>query len=345
MADSQLSLPSPSQDADMSSDEAQPSDNRMPFAQTILGRLPTELLERTTEYIHGHHLAAVSKICPKLRTLAEMTLYRYIQIPPRRLYHTNTQQIYQLNRTLTRRVDLARRTRELKIFVIRRDEILTANVARALLLNTDLKPSSAQLFRIDEATIVRNMLQSLPNLERLNIQPVRNIDTFDGPLQRRLRSGAIQHMFPNFDQYAAHITYASIFPKLQSLVWQGDEFHWCLARSPELSHLSLLRPCNILRDKPPEENNYALQNLALVSRSSVLNPDVQRNKSIAKFLSYFPALKRIRWSIHDEWFNEEHTDESEDVFADQEGAYNVLVELLRPVAHCLTTLDLMINTG
>jgi hypothetical protein len=55
--------------------------DRKAFLQTRLGRLPIELLQNVTRHLNKHDLAAVARISPELRALAERQLYLDIHLP------------------------------------------------------------------------------------------------------------------------------------------------------------------------------------------------------------------------------------------------------------------------
>lgn len=91
-----------------------------PFAETILGSLPTELLQTVVRCFADRDLLAITRISAKPRALAERRLYHTISIPrvPKEYGELgNSSEHWQFCRALSVRPDLAERMVNLDMIV------------------------------------------------------------------------------------------------------------------------------------------------------------------------------------------------------------------------------------
>lgn len=147
---------------------------------------------------------------------------------------------------------------------------------------------------------------------------------FAAPLTYHL----VRELFPGFDERTAHLLSPGIFPNLKRLDFNGDEFHWVLAKSLCLKELHLTRPCSILPDDAPHEANPTLTSLSLVNRSSILNPSVDRHETLSKLLAHFPSLQSLIMTIYDADHDEMHSETEGDLNSNDHGNFAVLLWLL-----------------
>lgn len=149
-------------------------------------------------------------------------------------------------------------------------------------------------------------------------------------------------LFPGFGKDTAHLTNPPLFPKMKSLTFTGDQFHWAPAKSPNLIELDLTRPCGILSDCAPDEVNLSLKFLTMVSRSSILNTSSSRHETLQSFLAHFPALACLDLIIRDSKYDR-HTSRSDDHSHDVQGSFDVLLRILKPLAPSLKTLNIEVD--
>lgn len=97
----------------------------VPFETSILGRLPTELQHDVLEHLNPPELAAVVRISPKLRAVAEKILYQGINIsylsdgfPTGR---PGPYCLWTICRAVSRRPDLAEHVKSIYLEVLKRD--------------------------------------------------------------------------------------------------------------------------------------------------------------------------------------------------------------------------------
>lgn len=148
-------------------------------------------------------------------------------------------------------------------------------------------------------------------------------------------------LFAGFHAHVAHLASPTILPKLKKLIYNGDGFHWFLAKSPTLQWLELTRPCYIHLDAAPNETNHTLYAMVLTNRSSILNPSASHYGSVQAFLAHFKAVKHVKWMIYDHAFDFMHAlDTNHDLNEHQEGSYAVFLRLLKAFAATVTFIDL-----
>jgi hypothetical protein len=197
---------------------------------------------------------------------------------------------------------------------------------------------------MEEPHIAGVILQHAAEATSLSLQ-ILEADS-DGASVRRgdwngVLTQGLRRMFPSFDTQTAHLQYPTMLQKLETLYFHGDEFHWVLARSPFLRDIELNFIYIILPDTAILEKNHALQELRMKCRSAILNPDVDRFNPPA-FLDHFPNLTTFILEIIDCSYGLDSR-HAEDVRGSIQGSYTLLIDMLQPFAHTLTTLTMLLR--
>jgi hypothetical protein len=145
--------------------------DRKTFLQTRFGRLPIELLQNVTRHLNKHDLAAVARISPELRALAERQLYPDIHLPyvaedygKREGDHMEH---WPLCQTLSLRPDLAQRVSSMDI--IAQDVQHDVEVQSMQLLPGQVYFPATFHIEIPQGTVTGKLLQRLPNLKHLDL--------------------------------------------------------------------------------------------------------------------------------------------------------------------------------
>jgi hypothetical protein len=186
-----------------------------------------------------------------------------------------------------------------------------------------------------EPNIAGALLQLPLGLKDLSLAVYR-YQSDDPAVDSPLMSNAMTSMFPGFDSLTSPLPVIPSLQELRSLQWHGSDFHWVLARSPLLETLQLLRTTRILPDAAPNEFNNTLEYLSLTNRSPLMNSESDQHEHLEPFLSHFPALDHLVFTIMDDRdgnYNARH-----DVTSDNQGSFAVLISKLRPIASTLTRL-------
>jgi hypothetical protein len=342
------------------SDDIDLTNPAMTFNSTLFGKLPNELLENVARYLFPNDLAAIARVAQRLREVTERLMYKSIEAPYSHIYNgyfseqSLPEQQWLLCRTLSDRKDLAEKVRRIR-FIVRdhthQVEIPSTNVFPGILAYT---PSVPVL--MSEATAVGMLLQRLSKVEHLDLGMIQYYDDEDSNFEdamniwmythrARLICSSIRKLFPGFDENTAHSIDPPLLPKLNYLLWCGDQFHWALAKSPHLETLVIDRPCTFLPDAAPNELSTSLRVMKAESRSTILNPSTTQHESFSRFLEHFPFLRELTLNIHDARWDVTHSDREADINGQNQGSFAVLLRLLQPVKSSVTGLSVEIGSG
>lgn len=260
-----------------------PKTFRVPSHSTppLLGKLPNELLQNIVRHLYRSYLLAVTLVSSRLRALAERRLYTNIIMPyiPGRDEYCTTQgeKTWYLYGTLSARSDLAARVKVLDLMVVDLDHAVNLPPSTfftgGLPFTSDLEPLAAGA-----------LLQHLTELDFLVLCLGRATDELIHSGSEELMLGCMGKVFPGFDAKTAHFRDLPMLRKVEHMDFHGDEFHWIMARGPNLWMLRLMNICTILADAAPEEITPSLKYLSMEFRSSVLNPSIGRYDDIVLFL-------------------------------------------------------------
>ena len=132
--------------------------------------------------------------------------------------------------------------------------------------------------------------------------------------------------------------------KLQSLKFEGTEFHWVLAKSPNLEEIVLTRASHILADGDSSAINTAVKSLTIPVQSAVLNPACSHYDALSPFLAHFPRLETLRMPFNDADEGVAGPRSHFNLDRDDQGSYTVLFQKLMSVAPVLTRLELDAST-
>ncbi|KAF2821730.1 hypothetical protein CC86DRAFT_426152 [Ophiobolus disseminans] len=209
--------------------------------------------------------------------------------------------LWTLYHTLSQHPRLVQRVNSLDLTFF--DRICNVEAQATGVFSSGLPLTSTINLDIPEAYLAGALFQILTNLKTLTLFIIETHPKNDNVRTLYpLRSYSITSVFPGFNPITSHQVALPGFLNLRRLVWyefNGDEFHWALAKSPALTFLDFRRPCNFLPDNAPHEVISSLKYLNLKSRSSILNPSFDENELLSLFLSHFPALESIALKIYD----------------------------------------------
>lgn len=323
-------------------DSVELSWNTTAFSRSHLGRLPIELLQTIIRYIPTTHLPAVARVTPRLRELAERSLYRCIDLSRKILVDCGdrTDVLWLLHCTLIRRPDLARMIKQFSGTVYEQDTSVEVNTS--ILFPGDVHFSSAAKVSLSRTVIKgRILLQHLTNVEKVRLT-LNVADGTDRPwetaLRKQLALKPLHKLLPGFNNMTAHGLKFPGLQKLTGLEFAGSEFHWVLAKLPCLEKLKLTRPCLILPDAAPNEVNTNLKSLGMSARSTILRDNSQHHATLKAFLAHFPSLEDLRLTIYDLRIDATSVS-SLDLIEEGESSYSNLLERISSVAAHLVTLD------
>jgi hypothetical protein len=206
-----------------------------------------------------------------------------------------------------------------------------------------------------QATIAGILLQRVPNLNQLLLYLAHDCDPDYVCLHNdpdmefksirfcgRLLEDPIIELFPGFDGETAHLANPPLLPNLRHLIYAGADIHWALLKSPHLRNLQFLRACNLMSDTAPNEVNHAVKELSMVCRSVILQPELDRNAQIGRFLAHFPSLEKLKLQIEDLRVDY-HMCQLSDLSVNEHGSYAALLQRLQTVARSLRDLYISIN--
>jgi hypothetical protein len=313
------------------------------FKRTLLGQLPTELLQIITEYLGQRDLPAVARIHPILRALADRRLYcPYVSIP----YFPDEgeacgrgEELWPFCRTLSHREDLADTVQAMYLVLQGRD--LSIEIPAVDLLPGHMPFTSTISTTMEEACIVGMPLPRLANLKDLDMHMVRHV-----PRNKKIPDddtslvrGTLSRLFPGYGSLTVHLVSPPLLPRLECLYWNCDDFLWALAKSPKLKSLNLARPYKFLPDAAPHELNPTVEHFTMAAKSSILNSNAGQVEPLRKFIAHFPALKFIYLTVHDTDYDD-HVTQWGRLSPQGRGSFAEVVRLLQPVTSSLRTLVL-----
>jgi hypothetical protein len=327
-----------------------------PFEQTLLGRLPTELLEIVSRFLDHDDLTAVALIGPELRVLVERQLYRDITIPnveDGNYYGEDGSELWPLCRTLSARPDLANMVSAMNIMVKDYQHQIEIPYTHLLPGRVPFMPKFHAA--VSQASVIGIMLQCVPNLERLSLYMPRDYDprytwlVDDPDTENEFPGlcgslyGGITQLLPGFDEETAHLANSPLLSNLRHLTYAGTSIHWALLRGPQLKTLEFPRACNLMPDMAPDEVNHAVKDLTMVCRSAVLNRDLTQDAHFGRFLAHFPSVEKLRLKIEDLDIDCSHIRSLGDIDLLEQGSYAALHQHLQPLAASVRDLDISIT--
>ncbi|KAI4916900.1 hypothetical protein J4E90_003404 [Alternaria incomplexa] len=312
----------------------------LPYADSRLGRLPTELLQSVIDHSSHFRLPSIACISPELRALVERQLYRDVV-----LGWNSTRDfagdLWPFYRTIQSRPDLSRKTEYLVIKVV--DRMISIEVPTlGVVPQSAMFPSTIRA-EIEEMRIACALLfWQMTELEFLSLSIVHADEDDDG--RPRLVSKCLSKLISHFDNRTAHLTTFPGLKKLRSLRFEGTEFHWVLAKSPNLEEIVLTRASHILADGDSSAINTAVQSLTFPVQSAVLNPACSHYDALSPFLAHFPHLETLRMPFNDADEGVAGPRSHFNLDRDDQGSYTVLFQKLMSVAPVLTRLELDAST-
>ena len=313
----------------------------LPYANSRLGKLPTELLQSVIHHCPPCSLPSIACISPKLRALVERELYRDVTLG----WHIEeddipSQDLWPFYRTIQSRPDLSKKTESLNIKVIDRP-ISIETSASGVVPQGAMFPSIIHA-RWPEVFIACALLfWRMTELKHLSLSIAKYDDDDCG--RPMLVPNCLSRLLLNFDSRIAHLQSFPGLQKLQSLKFQGTVFHWILAKFPYLEDIVLTRASQILADGASSEVNSAVKFLKVPVQSDVLNSACTYYDALSPFLAHFPCLETLRMPFNDadDGIAEHRKDFPLDTIT--LGSYNVLLRKLQPVEAVLIRLELDVS--
>jgi hypothetical protein len=324
-----------------------------PIRLTLLGRLPTELLELIIQCLARRDVARTARTGQKLRGLCERKLYSNVVVPYSRMNIDNRGQeeemselvggedtLWPLYNTLHQRPDLAQKIKAMDILATDHTIRIEADLSSALPGGVSF--SNNIKFELNEAVMVAALLQILPEVKILTIQLV---DTCGHHSTDRYYSDpamkCVSTMFPGFDPLRSHLSPSAMLKKLTRLEWWGFDFHWVLARFPCLRDLWLMSPVRLIEDGAPDETNPAVTTLKLTFRSWLLDTGHEEHQRLTPFLAHFPSMKSLVICIRNRGARCSRM--PTDVSRNNQGSFSHLLTRLDAVAPFLVKLEIEVD--
>jgi len=308
----------------------------LPYADSRLGRIPTELLQSVIDHSSHFRLTSIACISPELRALVERQLYRDVV-----LGWGFAGDLWPFYRTIQSRPDLSRKTEYLVIKVV--DRVMSIEVSTLGVVPQGAMFPSTIRAEIEETRIACALLfWQMTELEFLSLSIVHADEDDDG--RPRLVPKCLSKLISHFDNRTAHLTTFPGLQKLRSLKFEGTEFHWVLAKSPNLEEIVLTRPSHILADGDSSAINTAVKSLTFPVQSAVLNPACSHYDALSPFLAHFPRLETLRMPFNDADEGVAGPRSHFNLDRDDQGSYTVLFQKLMSVAPVLTRLELDAST-
>jgi hypothetical protein len=237
MAQHQLAVTDSSADWITEFDAVDPTYDLSPFALTLLGRLPTELLAMIVWHLSRRDLAKIARASHKLLELAQRSLYSDILIPywvtdmNHRGQEVDTDELqdgrwtlWLLHNTLVERPDLAKKVKTMDILATSHNILVDTKTSS--IFPSGLPFATKVSFKIAEAIVVGAILHLLPEVDVLTIQyvkiPVRcQYDRYISPPA----GCCVFAMFPGMSDHKQHLSPPLVLPKLTRLEWWCSDFH------------------------------------------------------------------------------------------------------------------------
>jgi len=308
-----------------------------PFADTLLGQLPTETLQIVARCFFPAELTLLARVSPKLRDLAEFCLYGIITL--------NYAQSYQLSRTGTEHYKLFNGLRPLLRTFTERPEL--ALLVKQMVLNVpDRWPSHLYDNLADghrsesdcEVYLAGAILQQVKNVARLSLS------ILDATTDFPVTQNSIDVLSPSFGPLVHSNSSVDFLQKVTYLKWDCAVFHWLMV-SPSLKFLYFMQPCAILPDNAPHQKNNELELFYFVTNSSVLSPGSAQARNSRLFFEHFTSLKTAYLEIDDSGEDQDEDMGTEIVNFDNEGSFAVLMACLDPFFDTLTRLCIRVTPG
>ncbi|KAI4675361.1 uncharacterized protein J4E84_010103 [Alternaria hordeiaustralica] len=313
----------------------------LPYADSRLGKLPTELLQSVVHHCSHFRPPSIACISPELRALVERQLYRDVVLGRYSVWASAPRDLWLFYRTILSRPDLSRKTENLDIKVV--DRMMSIEVPTLGVVPQGAMFPSTIRAEIEEIRIACALLfWQMTELKCLSLSIVRADEDDDG--RPRVVSKCLSKLISHFDNRTAHLTTFPGLQKLRSLKFEGTEFHWILARSPHLEEIVLTRASHILADGASSAINSAVKFLTIPVQSAVLNPDCSQYDALFPFLAHFPHLETLRMPFNDDDDTVAGTRSNFNLARDDEGSYTILFQKLMSVAPVLTRLELDAST-
>ncbi|KAH7064287.1 hypothetical protein BKA63DRAFT_496637 [Paraphoma chrysanthemicola] len=318
-------------------DTVDPSYTLSPFKFTVLGRLPSELLQSVIDRLTQCDLATLALVHPELRPLAERCLYKDIDIatiPP----DGREMQLSLLYRTLMSRQDIAWQIRFVDIRVMLRS--VSIDVPSATLFAGGVPFTSTVKIEATEPVLAGALLQQLFNVISLTICLTPYFSDVSKS-REALMDHCLFRLFPDFDPRTAHLKPILGLQKLKEMFWHGSEFHWALAKLPCLDHPYLPRASRILADEAPFETIDTLKAFQFTARSSIIGSEPSQTEHLKPFLAHMSALETLHIQIADYETDDGDVDRRRNGLSlDNQVTFSILIAKLRPIATTLTHLPL-----
>lgn len=252
-----MALPQPAHDWIPDLDTIDPSYMLGPCSHTLLGQLPNELLEIVIEYLHRRDLAAVARISPVLRALAERQLYRFLEpfsqaaatdflssrnssnrscrgnyrgrggtrgggLEHPKCPRQDGMALYMLYRTISIRPDLCGMIKMASLDVVKR--AIRVSIPSTRMFSGGLPFTSNLDMTLSEAPIVGALLQLLQLVERLSVR-LYDVNFVTQYEHDNSMSDCLSERFPGFLSGDTHSVPFTGLQKLKTLHWIGREFH------------------------------------------------------------------------------------------------------------------------
>jgi hypothetical protein len=316
------------------------------YRYSRLGRLPTvsefevavqihtniemyELLQNVVAHLSRRDLPAVACISSVLRALVERRLYHSVDIPydttrPEDEAQGHGKELWPFTKTLLQRPDLAAKVKELWL------------TAKSQMI-TPVPSASPPGTNVREQELAGTLLlQHMTGREKLHLHVIDGDGSLDPPY---LTTGYMEELLPGWNPQTVHLQSLPGLQKLKELRYEGSEFHWFLvAKSPALEVLRFPRPCVMLPDGAPEEVNRSFEYIYITFRSAILNPSSNIHEALPQFLAHFPCVPALDLYIADERSDRRRSDTSDDVNTNNQGSFQVLLQMLSPIAAVLNNL-------
>ncbi|KAI4713836.1 hypothetical protein J4E89_001284 [Alternaria sp. Ai002NY15] len=313
----------------------------LPYADSRLGKLPTELLQSVVHHCLPFQLPSIACISPELRALVERQLYRDVVLGRYSVWVSAPQDLWLFYRTILSRPDLSRKTENLDIKVV--DRMMSIEVPTLGVVPQGAMFPSTIRAEIEETRIACALLfWQLTELDFLSLSIVHADEDDDG--RPRLVPKCLSKLISHFDNRTAHLTTFPGLQKLRSLKFEGTEFHWVLAKSPNLEEIVLTRASHILADGDSSAINTAVKSLTFPVQSAVLNPACSHYDALSPFLAHFPRLDTLRMPFNDADEGVAGPRSHFNLDRDDQGSYTALFQKLMSVAPVLTRLELDAST-
>ncbi|KAH7064298.1 hypothetical protein BKA63DRAFT_586192, partial [Paraphoma chrysanthemicola] len=208
--------------------------------------------------------------------------------------HGAGQNLWPLFRTISQRPDLGQKVRSLDLTVIKNDLSPVEVDSRIILPGGN--PFTTQLvIGMYQEPIAACLLHHLNELKFLEFYCISSWASG----YRTPSEDCLIELFPGFDPRTAHSVEIPGLQKLKKLEWHGGQFHWCLARFPNLTDVYIAENCELLPDEAPEQFNTMVKRMKVDNRSSHLVPHAIRHDTLKPMFAHFPSLGDLTIDIFD----------------------------------------------